>query len=138
MDWREISHTSNNQMNCLTASAVPWNHFFPDSPGVWVAANTYHDHRRRIRNTCRRYRGVSSIGLYIDHISAYLNKPITKVHTISQIIGSSNVAVKRLGIKLGEDVNFVNSTVDAIAHWNIYQSITPSNWYLKDHKKMKL
>jgi hypothetical protein len=34
------SPTSKTHINCLTASAVPWNHFFPASPGVWVAAKT--------------------------------------------------------------------------------------------------
>lgn len=32
--------TSKTQINCLTASAVPWNHCIPASPGVWVAART--------------------------------------------------------------------------------------------------
>lgn len=33
-------HTSKTQVNCRTASAVPWNHRLPASPGVWVAAKT--------------------------------------------------------------------------------------------------
>lgn len=32
--------TSNNHKYCRTASAVPWNHSLPPSPGVWVAAKT--------------------------------------------------------------------------------------------------
>lgn len=32
--------TSNTHINCLTASAVPWNQFIPFSPDVWVAASS--------------------------------------------------------------------------------------------------
>lgn len=62
--------------------------------------------------------------------STYLNKSITKVYTISLIICSSNVTVKGLRIELGEDINFVNSTVDAITHWNINQPVASPDWYL--------
>ena len=53
-------------------------------------------------------------------------------YTYSQIIGSSNVTVERLRIKLCEDVNFVYSTVDAITHWDINHSITSPDWHLKE------
>ena len=36
----DVVPTSNTQVNCLTASAVPWNQFMPASPGVCVAAKT--------------------------------------------------------------------------------------------------
>ena len=65
--------------------------------------------------------------------STYLNKPITTVHTISQIICPSNVAVERLRIELGEDINLVNPTIDAVTHGDINQSITSPYWNLKDH-----
>lgn len=46
------THTSKSQWNCLTASAVPWNHFLPASPGVWVAARTYHKKRSKQLSPC--------------------------------------------------------------------------------------
>ena len=45
------------------------------------------------------------------------------------------MTVERLRIKLCEDVNFVYSTVDAITHWDINQSIKSPNWQLKDQLK---
>ena len=59
-------------------------------------------------------------------------------YTYSQIIGSINVTVSRLRIKLCADVNFVYSTVDAITHWDINQSITSPNWRLKDQVKLTI
>ena len=41
------------------------------------------------------------------------------------------MTVEGLRIELGEDVDFVDSTVDAITHGYIYKSIASPNWHLK-------
>ena len=49
----------------------------------------------------------------------YLNKPITKIHTISKIVSSCKMPVEGCGVKLGENEHFVDATIDAVAHWHI-------------------
>lgn len=78
-----------------------------------------------------------NIKIHKKRKSAYLNKTTPKVDATPQIISLSNVTVEGLGIKLSKDVNFVNATVNAIAHWYIYQSIASSNWYLVHHEEHK-
>lgn len=41
------------------------------------------------------------------------------------------MTVERLRVELGEDKNFVYSTINAVAHRNINKPVTPSNWYLE-------
>ena len=67
----------------------------------------------------------------------HLNKTTTKADGTSKIVSSSNVAVQGLGIILSKDVNFVNTTVNAITHWYIYQPIASSKWYLTIRRTLK-
>lgn len=69
--------------------------------------------------------------------ATYLNKSITKVDPISTIIGSGKMTVERLRVELGEDKNFVYTTINAVAHRNINKPVTPSNWHLGTRKKKK-
>lgn len=63
-------------------------------------------------------------------MTEYLDKTTSKVDATSQIICSSNMSVEGLRVKLCEDINFVNSTVNAITHRYVDQSIASSKWYL--------
>jgi hypothetical protein len=47
--------TSNIQMNCLTASAVPRNQVIPFSPDVCVAANTWLYYKNYYLKAYKRY-----------------------------------------------------------------------------------
>lgn len=69
-------------------------------------------------------------------LHTYLHKSIPKVDAISKI-GASDVTVERCGIELSQHKYFVDATVDAIAHWNVYKPIAPPNRNLKNigHKK---
>lgn len=66
ISWDDTRQTSNSHRNCLTASAVPWNHRFPDSPVVWVAASTYPtiktNHRRTL--SIRDHRPIATAACF--------------------------------------------------------------------------
>lgn len=47
------------------------------------------------------------------------------------------MAVEGERIELCQDEYFPNATVDAIAHRDIYESVTPSNWNLQNFTKIK-
>lgn len=68
----------------------------------------------------------------------YLNKPITKIHTISKIVSSCKMPVERCGVKLGENEHFVDATIDAVAHWHINQPVGTSNGHLQSPHSRKL
>lgn len=44
------------------------------------------------------------------------------------------MAIEGLGVELCEDVDFVYSTVDAIAHWDINEPVAATNRHLVIHK----
>lgn len=48
-------------MNCLTASAVPWNQVFPVSPGVRVAAKTYLSDQQ---NPVRKFQNLQFVDVW--------------------------------------------------------------------------
>lgn len=108
-------HTSKSQWNCLTASAVPRNHLFPASPGVWVAAKTcvtiYQPWCCQFHQNLKLYWKIK-IGVYLDIA-------ISECDTIAKVVSPSNMSVKRGRVELGENVNFVDATVDTVAHWYI-------------------
>jgi len=41
------------------------------------------------------------------------------------------VAVERKRVKLRQNEYFSDATIDAVAHGDIYESITPTNWNLR-------
>lgn len=47
-----------------------------------------------------------------------LHKTIAKVD-FAEVIGASKMAVKRSGVELGEDENFVDSAIDTVTHGHI-------------------
>lgn len=55
----------------------------------------------------------------ITSIVSNLNKSISKAHTIAKIC-SGNVAIQGGRIVLCQHKNLVNSTVDTVAHWDVY------------------
>lgn len=65
----------------------------------------------------------------------HLHEPIPEVNTISKIC-AGNMTIERSRIKLGEHKNLVYTTVDAVAHWNVYEPVASSNWdlHIKTHK----
>lgn len=67
---------------------------------------------------------------------SYLNKPITKVDAISKAVCAGKVTIKRCWVELSENENFVDTTVDAVAHWHIYEPISSTNWHLKPHTQV--
>ncbi len=67
---------------------------------------------------------------------SYLNKPIAKVDAISKAVCAGKVTIKRCWVELSENENFVDTTVDAVAHWHIYEPISSTNWHLTPHRQV--
>lgn len=67
----------------------------------------------------------------------YLHKSIPEVNTISKIC-AGDMTIEWSRIKLGQHKNLVYATIDAIAHWNVYEPVASSNWNLqiKPHTEM--
>lgn len=53
------------------------------------------------------------------NIGVYLDIAISECDTIAKVVSPSNMSVKRGRVELGENVNFVDATVDTVAHWYI-------------------
>ena len=62
-------------------------------------------------------------------LSSHLNKTITEVDSITKVVSARKVAIERERVELSQDEDLPNTAVDAIAHWYIYQPVTPSNWH---------
>lgn len=61
----------------------------------------------------------------------YLHISIPKVDAISKI-GASDVTVQGCWVELGQHKYFVNSTVDAVAHGDVYKPVASTNRDLKN------
>lgn len=53
----------------------------------------------------------------------YLNKPIPKAYAIAEVVGPCKMSIQRCRIELGQNIHFIDPTINAIAHWHIDQSI---------------
>jgi hypothetical protein len=40
------------------------------------------------------------------------------------------VSIERLRVKLSQDVNLLDATVEAVAYWDVYEPVTTTNWDL--------
>jgi hypothetical protein len=60
----------------------------------------------------------------------YLNKTIVKIEAIAKVVGVSNVSIERLRVKLSQDVNLLDATVETVAYWDVYEPVTTTNWNL--------
>lgn len=68
----------------------------------------------------------------------YLNKTIPKAHTITEVVSPCQMSIQRCRVELGENVHFIDPTVDAIAHRHIDQPICTSYRHLqKESSKWK-
>lgn len=138
-------------MNCLTASAVPWNHFLPASPGVCVAAKTCLPNFRNpyalnfkphllsymIREFKARFvRFWCILCVRVLGRDVYLHETISEVDTIT-MISPVNVTIKGGRIELGQYKYLVYSAVYAVAHRNINKPVTSSYRNLQKHRSSK-
>ena len=84
-------------------------------------------------SVCRRFPIPKSEVREINasRMESYLHKSIPKVNTISEI-RARKVPVQGSRIELGQHENLVYSTVDAVAHWDVYKPVAPSEWYLQN------
>jgi oligoribonuclease (3'-5' exoribonuclease) len=79
----------------------------------------------RFRN--QKFRGI----INTPRLESYLHKSISKVNTISEI-RVRKVPVQGSRVELRQHKNLVYSTIDAVAHRDVYKPIAPSNWYLQN------
>lgn len=63
----------------------------------------------------------------------YLYKSIPKVDAVSKI-GAGNVTVEGCRVELSQHKYFVDATVDAVAHWDVYKPVASPNRNLKTHR----
>ena len=64
-------------------------------------------------------------------MESYLHKSIPKVNTISEI-HAHKVPIQESLIESGEHKNLVYSTIDIVAHWDVYKHVALSKWYLQN------
>jgi len=89
-------------------------------PGFCIAGSSISD--SEIRNS-----GI----INTPRLQSYLHKSISKVNTISEI-SVRKVPVQGSRVELRQHKNLVYSTIDAVAHRDVYKPIAPSNWYLQN------
>jgi len=65
-------------------------------------------------------------------LDTYLHTSIAKVDSISEI-GAGDVTVEGCRVELGQYKYFVEATVYAVAHWDVYKLVTSSNRNLQKH-----
>lgn len=70
-------------------------------------------------------------------MNVYLHKPVCKGHAVAEVVGTGNMPIQRRRVELGEDVHFVDTTVDAVAHRYIDEAVCTTYWYLL-HKVKKI
>lgn len=61
----------------------------------------------------------------------YLDRPITKSNPLPEVISPCNVAIERLGIELGENVDLVYLAVYAVAHRDVNEPVASPDRHLK-------
>ena len=61
----------------------------------------------------------------------YLHGPTTESNSLTEVVCSCDVAIERLGIELGEDVDLVDLAVYAVAHRDVDQPVASPNGHLK-------
>lgn len=65
-------------------------------------------------------------------LDTYLHTSIAEVDSISKI-GAGDVTVEGCRVELGQNKYFVEATVDAVAHWDVYKPVTSSDRNLQKH-----
>jgi len=65
-------------------------------------------------------------------LNTYLHTSIAKVDSISEV-GAGDVTVEGCRVELSQHKYFVEATVDAVAHWDVYKPVTSSNRNLQKH-----
>jgi hypothetical protein len=63
--------------------------------------------------------------------SVYLHRPIAKSNPLPEVISPCNVAIERLGIELGENVDLVYLAVYAVAHRDVNEPVASPDRHLK-------
>lgn len=53
----------------------------------------------------------------------YLNRAIAKGDPIAKVVGAGEMPIERSRVELSENVDFVDPTVNAVAHWHINESV---------------
>lgn len=64
----------------------------------------------------------------------YLDIAISKGGPTPKVVSTGNVTIEGCRVELGEDVDFVDPTVDAVAHWHIDQPVCSPYWDLQWRK----
>lgn len=59
----------------------------------------------------------------LEELRNYLNVAIAQGDSAAEVVGASEMPVERCGIELCENINFVDSTVYAIAHRHVNQPV---------------
>ena len=62
----------------------------------------------------------------------HLHKTISpKADPAAKVVGAGQVAIQRGAVELGQDVDFADAAIDAVAHRDIDQSVNTSNWHCR-------
>ena len=61
----------------------------------------------------------------------YLDIAVSKGDSTAKVVSSCKMPVKWCWVELGENVHFVDPTIDAVAHWHINEPVRSSNWNLQ-------
>lgn len=67
-------------------------------------------------------------------MDAHLDKAVGRSYAIAEVVGTGEMSIQRGRVELGQDIHFINTTIDAIAHWHIDKPVCPTYRYLS-HKE---
>lgn len=61
----------------------------------------------------------------------YLHRPATESNSLTKVVCPCDVAIERLGIELGEDVDLVDLAVYAVAHRDVDEPVASPDGHLR-------
>ena len=76
------------------------------------------------------HNGISQLTL-LRLKSVYLHGPTTKSNSLTKVVCRCDMAIERLGIELGEDVDLVDLAVYAVAHRDVDEPVASPDGHLK-------
>lgn len=65
----------------------------------------------------------------------YLHRPTTESNSLAKVVCPCDVAIERLGIELGEDVDLVDLAVYAVAHRDVDEPVASPDGHLKRERR---
>lgn len=115
-------------------------------PGMEHKSYKWHCRTYIVINIIYKYREARLFMWFVQHFvkitwwfcsNIYLYIAVAKAGATAKVVSAGNMPVEWCWVELSEDINFVDSTVDAVAHWHINQPVCSPYWDLKCRNSSK-